>query len=121
MLRLDRVVESEIIGEASTIPSDLDPIGEVEEHLAEGWAHTIEVRIEASVDAAAPFLPRNLGRLSAIDEEHCVLRGSTDELAEYAARLAFLPYPFTVIGSDAARVAVREVADRLASAVEPTS
>lgn len=99
-------------------PHDLDPIRAVEEHLADGWTHEVVVRIDASFDLVAPCVPRTLGHLTPIDDHTCELRGSTDDCAWYVTQLAAVPAPFTLIGSDAARVAMRELVGRLSAAID---
>ena len=116
VLRLDRVTEIEDTGTTFEPPHDLDPVREVEDHLADGWAHEIEVRFDASFDAVAPWTPRTMGRLVPIDEDSCLLRGSTDYLDGYAASLAAVPVPFTVLRPDELRTELRVLADRLVQA-----
>ncbi|MEZ5259385.1 MAG: WYL domain-containing protein [Ilumatobacteraceae bacterium] len=123
VLRIDRIADAtaternahDEVGVAA--PLDLDPVREVEDHLADGWTHEVVVRISASVERAGPFVPRTLGRLVALDDDNCELRGTTDEPDWYAARLAMIPVPFTVSGSDAVRAEVRAIADRLRAAI----
>lgn len=116
VLRLDRVLALERTGEPGEAPDVLDPVSEVEEHLADGWSHQVEVRVQAGLERVAGCVPRTLGRLEAVDDDSCVLRGSTDEPDWYAAQLAALPAPFTVTGSPAVRRSVQQLADRLAGA-----
>jgi predicted DNA-binding transcriptional regulator YafY len=118
VLRLDRVSAIEDIGRTYEPLDDLDPVREVEDHLAEGWAHEIEIRFEAPFDTVAPWTPRTMGRLRPIDENSCVLRGSTDYLDQYAAALAAVPARFTVIRPAQLRDELRELAHRLALAAD---
>lgn len=116
VLRLDRITDVETTGESCTPPDDLDPVREVEDHLADGWTYPVEVRIDAPVTKVAPCIPRTLGRLDASGEHSCTLHGSTDEPAWYAEQLAAIPAPFTVLTSDEVQAAVRTLAQRLAHA-----
>lgn len=116
VLRLDRVTGVEDLGTSYEPVDDLDPVREVEDHLAEGWAHEIEVRFNASFDAVAPWTPRTMGRLIPVDENTCLLRGSTDYLDGYAASLAGVPFPFTVVRPDGLRGELRLLAGRLTQA-----
>lgn len=118
VLRLDRVLQAEATGDSYAVPADLDPVRDVEEHLADGWTYEVEVRIDAPVELAARCAPRTLGRLHPVDEQSCVLRGSTDNPVWYAAQLAATHLPFTVVRSAELRAAVRALADRLAQAAE---
>ncbi|HQZ34604.1 MAG TPA: WYL domain-containing protein [Ilumatobacteraceae bacterium] len=117
ILRIDRIVRAEPIDDAVAPPSGLDPIREVEDHLADGWTHDVEAHISAPVDKIAPCVSRALGRLTPHDEHTCILRGSTDDPTWYAAQLASIPAPFTLIGSDAVRAELHTLADRLNAAV----
>ena len=51
ILRIDRVADVEEFDESFEPPTDLDPVAAIEEHLAEGWKHTIEVVVDAPVGA----------------------------------------------------------------------
>ncbi|MDQ3627770.1 MAG: WYL domain-containing protein [Actinomycetota bacterium] len=119
VLRLDRVTQVEATGDSCALPADLDPVRDVEEHLADGWTYEVEVRIDASVEVAARCAPRTLGRLNPVDAHSCVLRGSTDDPGWYAAQLAAMQLPFTIVRSEEVRGEVRALADRLAKAAGP--
>jgi predicted DNA-binding transcriptional regulator YafY len=122
VLRIDRIEELEPTGGTYEPPADLDPVGDVEEHLADGWRYEVEVRFGVPREAAVQCVPRSLGRLVAVDEHSCVLRGSTDEPDWYAGQLAAAMLPFTVVRSDEVRQQVRALATRLARAAEaPTA
>jgi predicted DNA-binding transcriptional regulator YafY len=121
VLRLDRVTRAVATGDPSAVPADLDPVRDVEEHLAVGWTYEVEVRIDAPVQVAAHCVSRTLGRLDPVDERSCRLRGSTDEPRWYAAQLAATELPFTVLRSAEVRAEVRALADRLTRAAEPST
>lgn len=121
VLRLDRITAAEPTGELCTPPEDLDPVRQVEEHLADGWTYSAEVRIDAPMSTVAPWIPRTLGRLEANDEHSCTLRGTTNEPAWYAEQLAAIPAPFTVQAGDEIQAAVRTLAERLAHAGRATT
>lgn len=89
---------------------------EVEDHLADGWTYRVEIRIAGPFKDVAPCVPRTLGRLEASGDDSCTLRGSTDELTWYAAQLAAIPAPFTVVAGDEVRAAVRALGQRLVNA-----
>jgi predicted DNA-binding transcriptional regulator YafY len=116
VLRLDRITDVETTDESCTPPDDLDPVREVEDHLADGWTHAVEIRIDAPMHKVASCIPRALGRLDATGEDSCTLRGSTDEPTWYAEQLAAIPAPFTVLGSAEIQTAVRLLARRLTDA-----
>ena len=118
VLRLDRIIEVTPTGQLFTPPVDLDPIHEVEEHLADGWAYDVEVHIAAAFADVARCVPRMLGRLEATGEQTCVLRGSTDNPWWYAEQLAAVPGELTVVAPEELRRTVGAVAARLGRAVE---
>jgi predicted DNA-binding transcriptional regulator YafY len=113
VLRLDRVTQAEPMPGSYELPTDLDPVHDVEEHLADGWTYQAEVRIETNMDLATRCVPRTLGKLTPIDERSCLLRGSTDDPRWYAAQLAATLLPFTVLSSAEIRAEIRALADRL--------
>ena len=121
VLRLDRIASATSAEGDFEPPADLDAIREVEEHLADGWRHPVEVHISASAESVAPCIPRALGRLTPIDDTTCVLRGSTDDPGWYAAQLAAIPASFRLVGSDAVQAALREIAERMLAATRPDS
>lgn len=121
VLRLDRVTAAAETGETGEVPAGLDPVHDVEEHLADGWTYEVEVRLAVPVEVAAHWVPRTLGRLTAVDEDSCLLRGSTDEPEWYAGQLAALMMPFTVLRSEEVRGHVRTLAARLARAADPAT
>lgn len=116
VLRVDRIAEATTTDGSYTVPADLDPVREVEDHLADGWAYEVEVRIEAPFARAARCVPRILGRLHPSGEHCCLLRGSTDVPQWYAAQLAATELPFTVLRSEELRAEVRALSRRLAEA-----
>ena len=121
VLRIDRILEFEATGEFCAPPADLDPVREVEEHMAEGWPHQVEVRIDAGVAEIGWCLPRALGRLVDTGDNSCRLTGSTENLAWYAEKLAALPCSFTIVGPPELGDAVRRLADRLRAATGTSS
>jgi predicted DNA-binding transcriptional regulator YafY len=113
--RIDRVTSVRVLDAGFRPPADLDPVAALEEHLAVGWEHPVEVVIEAPLDRVA-WLPRRLGRLEAVDDQTTRLTGSTSNPASYAEGLALLPVPFRVVAGDEVRDAVRELGRRLLAA-----
>jgi predicted DNA-binding transcriptional regulator YafY len=120
ILRLDRITAAETAEGSYEVPAGLDPVREVEDHLADGWKYEAEVRIDAPIERASWCVSRTLGRLEALDEHSCLLRGSTDNPRWYAAQLAATELDFSVVGSAEVRAQVRALADRLARAAERT-
>jgi predicted DNA-binding transcriptional regulator YafY len=116
VLRLDRMTDAKTIEGEYEVPAGLDPVREVEEHLADGWTYQVEVRMHASAERAAWCVPRILGRLEPVDEHSCLLRGSTDNPRWYAAQLVATELTFTVLQSAEVRAEIRALADRLVQA-----
>lgn len=116
VLRLDRVRAVQVLGETFEPPADLDPLAAVEEQLAMGWKHAVEVLIDAPVEECRHWLPRSFGRLEEVDERHTRLVATTDEPQWYAATLANLPMTFRLVGSPEVRTAMSEIAHRLLAA-----
>lgn len=120
VLRLDRMMQAEVTDGSYALPADLDPVRDVEEHLADGWTYQVEVRMHRSREVAIRCVPRTLGRLQPVDERSCLLHGSTDDPPWYAAQLVATQVPFSVLRSAAVRAEVRALADRLTrAAAEP--
>ena len=99
-------------------PDDLDPVALLEEHLAVGWEHEVEVVIAAPLDEVARHLPRALGRLERVDDTSTRLVASTSNPRWYAEQLAAVPAAYRVVGSPVLRAAAREVAQRMLAATD---
>jgi predicted DNA-binding transcriptional regulator YafY len=115
--RIDRVASVDILVEGFTPPADLDPLGDLEEQLSQGWPYAVEVEIDAPVDEVRRWLPRSLGRTEAIDGERTRLTGTTENLDWYATELAEIWATFTVVGGPEIRAAVGRLAQRLTDSV----
>ncbi|MCP3805532.1 WYL domain-containing protein [Allokutzneria sp. A3M-2-11 16] len=116
VLRIDRVAHASPTGASFTVPADLDPVRDVEQHLADGWTYQVEVRIEAPIDVASHWVSRSLGRLHPDSDDTCLLHGTTDNPEWYAAQLAATQLPFFVLAGDEVRAQVQALAARLARA-----
>jgi predicted DNA-binding transcriptional regulator YafY len=116
VLRVDRVTKVEPLGTEFTPPADLDPLAAVEAHLALGWKYPIEVIIDASLEEAACWIPRSMGRLEAIDDTHTRLLASTDEPDWYAAHLTAIRAPYRILGSPEIQAASQALGQRLITA-----
>lgn len=116
--RIERVRTVRITDQTFSPPPDLDPIALLEEHLAVGWGKDVRVVFDAPPAAVAPWIRSPMGRLSAADDDRCVLVGSTSNPAMYAGEwLAGLPFAFRVEGGPELVEAVGAVAERLAGSV----
>jgi predicted DNA-binding transcriptional regulator YafY len=116
VLRVDRVLSVTQLPESFEAPAGLDALDAVEEHLAMGWKHAVEVVIDAPLDECRHWLPRSLGRLEAVDGQTTRLVATTDEPEWYAAQLGNLPMGFRLVGSPEVRAAMAELGRRLLSA-----
>ena len=113
ILRIDRAADVEELEETFSPPEGLDPVAAIEEHLAEGWRHKIEVVVDAPIADVRCWIPRKLGRLEEVDERTTRIIASTDELDWYAERLAGVPAPFRVVAPDQLREEVARVGRRM--------
>ena len=113
--RIDRVTGVRVLDAGFRPPADLDPVAALEEHLAVGWDHPVEVVIDAPLDriAVAPPPPRSARGGRRADHP---ATGSTSNPASYAEGLALLPVSFRVVAGDEVREAVRELGRRLLAA-----
>jgi predicted DNA-binding transcriptional regulator YafY len=114
--RIDRVRGVDLLDDTFTPPADLDPVAMLEEHLAIGWEFDVEIIIDASLDAVAPYLPRPLGRLEAVDATTTRLVGSTSNPRWYAERLAAIPASYRIVQGPEVRDATRLIGQRLLAA-----
>ena len=114
--RIDRIREVRALDDTFRPPAALDPVVELEEHLAVGWEYDVDVVIDAPLDALARRVPRTLGRLASVDEYTTRLVGSTSNPIWYAEQLATVPAPFRVVGGEALRECLSDLAQRLAAA-----
>ncbi len=115
--RVDRVTSAEVLPEPFTPPPGLDPVQELEDHLAAGWEFATEVHVDASPEAVARVLPRHLGRPVADPDGGCRIDGSTSNPAEYAEDLARLPYPYRIVGGPELRAAAEALVARVRAAL----
>jgi predicted DNA-binding transcriptional regulator YafY len=116
VFRVDRVRSVEVRSETFERPADLDPLAEVEDQLAMGWKHAVEVVIDAPVAECRHWLPRSFGRLERIDDATTRLVATTDEPEWYAAQLGNLPMSFHLAGSPELRAAMLDLGRRLLDA-----
>lgn len=116
--RIDRVTTVEIIDGTFTPPTDLDPVADLEAHLATGWEYETEIIIHAPLDTVAPCLPSALGRLEALDAHTTRLVGSTSNPVWYAEELAATPASYQIVKGSELQEAARAVGQRLIASSE---
>ena len=119
VFRVDRVRDVTMLDGTFTPPSELDPVGLLEEHLAVGWEHAAEVVIDAPFEQVARCVPRSLGRLEAVDATTSRLTGTTGDPHWYAERLTAVPAQFRVLGGAELQAAIRALGERLLAAGAP--
>ena len=116
--RIDRVTAVGTGTRTFEAPDGLDPVAVLEENLASGWEHETRVIFHASASQVVPWLRPTMGRLEPLDDERCVVVGSTSNPTMYAGEwLAGMPFEITVEGGPELRAAVADVAARMARAV----
>jgi predicted DNA-binding transcriptional regulator YafY len=114
--RIDRVRTVDLLDQTSDPPSDLDPVADLEQHLAVGWEYEAEVVIDAPFEAVAPCLPRTLGRLEALDAGTTRLVGSTSNPWWYAEHLAVIPASYQIVKCPELQQTARVIGQRLLAA-----
>lgn len=115
--RVDRVRGVRSTGERCEVPADLDPVASLETHLASGWEFDTRVVFLAAYAEVAPYVRPVMGHLEPLDDERCLLTGSTSNPQMYAGEwLAGYPFELRVEGGPELRAAVAEVAGRMARA-----
>jgi predicted DNA-binding transcriptional regulator YafY len=117
--RIDRIRSVAAGDEQFSAPEDVDYVDLLELHLGAGREFKTKVVFDAPHDEAARYVGRPMGRLEPIDDgKRCVLTGTTSNPSMYAGEwLAAIPIPFRVEGGPELRLAVADVAERLASAL----
>jgi predicted DNA-binding transcriptional regulator YafY len=116
VLRLDRVLTVDALDDTFTQPEGLDPVRDVEDHLAEGWSLRVEVHVDAPADTVRPWVPRSLGRVEPLGEDRSRLVGSTDAPEWYAQQLSAIRTSFRILGPPEVQAAARLVGRNLARA-----
>lgn len=119
LYRVDRVQRVEVLDETFTSPEGLVPADAVEEHLSEGWELAVEVVIEAPPEQVRWWLPRQLGRLEALDGGRTRLLGTTSTPDWYAVKLAEVAAPFRVVSPPELAEEIRRLGNRLRDAAGP--
>ena len=114
--RIDRVTATTVLEPSFAPLPGLDPVAELDDHLAAGWEYDAEVLIEASPDRVAAILPRALGRLEEVGPTSTRLVGSTSNPTWYAEQLAVLPVPFRSVNGPELRAAATAIGQRMIDA-----
>lgn len=91
--RIDRVQSVVEHGERFQLSDDLDPVRQLEQHLAAGWEFRTRVVFDGPFDEVAGYITPPVGHLEPLEgQPRCALTGSTSNPTMYAAeRLAAIP------------------------------
>ena len=116
--RVDRIGRVEPQEETFTLPVDLDPVAELEAHLAQGWEFEVVVEVRAPAHRARAWLPPDLGRLEPVDGSTCRLVGTTSNPYWVAERLAAVPVPIRVVAGAELHATVRALGRHMLAATE---
>ena len=119
VFRLDRVLAAAPTGDRFEPPAGFDP----REHLYRSIATMpapwlAEVLLRTTLDEARQWISPLAGVLEET-EDGVLLRATGDSLAHMARYLAWLPWPFQVLGPPELRRELRVLADRLLAGAEP--
>lgn len=116
--RIDRVRTVDVVAHTFDPPADLDPVADLEAHLAVGWEYEVEVVIDAPSDTVRPCVPPAIGRLEPHDAGRCRLVGSTSNPRWYAEQLAAIPVSYRIVRCPELQAAARALGQRLLAASE---
>ncbi len=116
--RIDRISDVELLAGTFVPPAGLDPVAVLEQHLATGWEHDVEVIIDAPARKAARCVPRALGQLEELGDATCRLTGSTSNPFWYAQQLTAIPAPYRITRCPDLQQAARKLGQRLIEASE---
>lgn len=116
--RVDRIGAVEPQDETFVPPADLDPVAELEAHLAQGWEFEVVVEVHAPAHRARAWLLPDLGRLEAVDGSSCRLVGTTSNPYWVAERLAAVPVPIRIVGGPELHATVRSLGRHMLAATE---
>lgn len=114
--RIDRVSQAEVLDDTFTPPAELDPVAVLEQHLATGWEHDVEVVIDAPAETVARCLPRTTGLLEPLSAETTRLTGSTSNPGWYAHQLAAIPASYRIVRCPDLQRAAQLIGQRLLAA-----
>jgi len=113
VLRVDRIASIELSTDTFEPPADLDPIHDIDTHLAQAWPHRVVVDIDAPLEEAGRWVPHQLGILEPLADKRTRLVGSTADFAWYAGHLTALNAAYTIIEPPGLADTARRVGERL--------
>lgn len=116
--RIDRVRSVQDLEETFDPPATLEPVTDLEAHLALGWDYQTEVIIDAPVDEVSARMSPTLGRLESHDGHTTRLTGTTSNPWWYTLQLAALHTSYLVMGGPELRATTEATAQRMLAAVD---
>jgi predicted DNA-binding transcriptional regulator YafY len=114
--RIDRVGGVTPLDDTFAPPEDLDPVAALEQHLAVGWDHEVEVLVDAPAERVSRCVPRTMGAVEEVDAGSSRLVGSTNNPLWYAEQLAGLPAAYRIVRCPDLRDAARSLGRRMIEA-----
>ena len=114
--RIDRVRTVEVLDTTFVPPAALDPVAELEAHLAVGWEYEVEVVVEAPAELVRRCLSPAMGRLEPVDSFTSRVLATTSNPYWYAEQLAVLPAAYRIVRGPELRHCARALAERMLAA-----
>jgi predicted DNA-binding transcriptional regulator YafY len=112
--RIDRIRRVDMLPDGFDPPPDFDIEEAVLQSIAQSRSGgTFDLRVEAPLADVRMFLPPQIAILEPLPEGGVRAWGTTDNVHWLAPRLSALPFPFTVVGPDALKAALREIGERM--------
>lgn len=115
--RIDRIRRMDVLPQKFELPEGVDILTEIEASLALSWNRwRITIDLDASMEEAREYVPRQYAVLEPIDDKRTRLLASSNTLEWFAWRLASLPFAMTIIEPEELRDVFRASAARLIEA-----
>jgi predicted DNA-binding transcriptional regulator YafY len=114
--RIDRIEQVDLLAARFEPPDDLDPVAELEAHLAVGWEYDVEVVIDAPLRRAARCISPAIGQLAAVDDDTTRLTGTTSNPHWLVEQLVRVPASYRIVGGPEIRAAAETLGRRLLAA-----
>lgn len=115
--RIDRIRRMDVLPQTFMPPENTDVIADIEASLALSWNRwRITIELDATMDEARAFVPRQYAVLEPMDDNRTRLIASTNTLDWFSWRLASLPFAMTIVEPEELRNVFRASAARLLEA-----
>lgn len=117
--RIDRIRRMDVLPHTFDIPEGIDVLAAIESSLAMSWNRwKITIELDASIEEAREFIPRQYALLEPMDDHRTRLLASTNTLDWFAWRLASVPFAMTIVEPEELRNVFRSAAARLLAAAD---